>query len=195
MDRSATVRHLLERGVHYDSSLLRTTKGKGVTGEVVSIWAELEKARPRKLQPQSEGPRFCAPRRGSANAFRANTRGRALTEQVVAHQPGEFQAVKVRLPPIGPRPREHSCEFAANYRGCCFPRHSLTYWRAGIGIFLPLLFTAAASLIILFTWVRKDDGEGLPSRKASMGTMTYPVLTKIMPPARPSRIRHRAIQH
>jgi hypothetical protein len=45
MDRSATVRRLLERGLDYDSYLLRATKGKGVTDEVVSIWAELEKAR------------------------------------------------------------------------------------------------------------------------------------------------------
>jgi hypothetical protein len=44
MDRSATVRRLIERGLAYDSYLLRTTKGKGATGEVINIFAELEKA-------------------------------------------------------------------------------------------------------------------------------------------------------
>jgi nicotinamidase-related amidase len=115
MDRSATVRRLLERGLDYDSYLMRTTKGKGVTGEVVSIWAELEKARAAEVAAK------CAKRRkdkvaAEINAHRATAKAdeksSALADRIALQnanktpapsRPGGPPAAVHKQPPRGAR--------------------------------------------------------------------------------------------
>ena len=53
MERSAAVRRLIDNGLDWDRHLLRTGKGKGVTGGIVSMYAELEKAAAAKADEMS----------------------------------------------------------------------------------------------------------------------------------------------